>query len=246
MFLCGELQNIWQKDPTRQGDFGGSKEKIKHIVTGKGRHASLYVANNLGVFQQQGNPLFAIRDKFPTVHEATRGFLDSYRSSLVLLGGSSTGTGFHLDWSEAYNIAFAVNTSDTASVLAVWVFISPSAVTKADEWLRGSGFPSGFATPGRVRLDDDRIAALKGYLGPSDIVIIEQRAGGRVYVPPGWVHQVSNLRPCLKLAWDLLDICHLPQYAMLQRRIAAPVFGAMMAADYMCANWLVEALLKKM
>lgn len=246
VFSLEEVQQLWRKDPSREGKFEGSQPKVKQVVTGKGTHAALYLHNTLSLFAQQDNPLVDIRDKFPDVPEATWGFLDKYRSSLVLLGGPGTGTGLHLDWTEAWNIAFAVIASDIGAVLAVWVFIHPSAVSTADQWLKEHGSAGGFATPGKVVLDDDDVAGLKAALPPGSVVILEQHAGDRVYVPPGWVHQVRNLRPSLKLAWDWHDMSHLSQYAMLQSRIASPLFGAAMAHDYMGTNWFITALLNDM
>jgi hypothetical protein len=52
---------------------------------------------------------FTIRKAFNTgMMAAARGVNDIGLSTLIMLGGVGTGTGFHLDWTEAYNIAFSV------------------------------------------------------------------------------------------------------------------------------------------
>lgn len=76
------------------------------------------------------------------------------------------------------------------------------------------------------------------------MVVLQQRAGERVYVPPGWVHQVTNLRTCLKLAWDTYDVEHFPAYVLLQKELA-PLFGAAMAPDYMGFLPVLETMINK-
>jgi hypothetical protein len=43
-----------------------------------------------------------------------------------MYGATGCGTGFHLDWANAVNIAFAVDESTISSVLAVWSFMDPT------------------------------------------------------------------------------------------------------------------------
>jgi hypothetical protein len=204
---------------------------------------------------------------------AARGINDIGLSTLVILGGVGTGTGFHLDWTQAYNIAFSVGTAVTAgSVLAVWTFINPLLVGEADNWVkqnimvippppkkkaRGeqqqqqSRWPLGFAgSPDRVHLKGgelDRFLAYIQQLGSdlridNPVVQLQQKAGQLVYVPPGWVHQVVNLSPNVKVAWDYYIADNFHKYAQLQHRIACKFFRGGMAQDYMSFNMVMQEL----
>jgi hypothetical protein len=61
---------------------------------------------------------------------AARGANDIGRSMLIMLGGVGTSTGFHLDWTQASNVAFSMGATAVAAgtVLAEWVFINPLLV----------------------------------------------------------------------------------------------------------------------
>jgi hypothetical protein len=54
----------------------------------------------------------------------------------------------------------------------------------------------------------------------------EQRHGGLVYVPPGWIHIVFTQKvPCIKLAWDAVYLDNIPKYILVARDIACGWFG---------------------
>lgn len=217
---------------------------------------------------------FGIRKAFPSgLLAAARGVNDIGFSTLIILGGIGTGTGFHLDWTEAYNIAFSVGAAVAAdSVLAVWTFINPLLISSADRWIkenltglgvprpkkkaRGeqqqvgkSRWPLGFAgsPDNRVHLKGpllDRYAEV-GVGVDNPIVQLEQRAGELVYVPAGWVHQVVNLSPNVKVAWDYYSADNFHKYAQLQYRIASKFFRGGMAKDYMSFNMVMQELASK-
>lgn len=217
---------------------------------------------------------FGIRKAFPSgLLAAARGVNDIGFSTLVILGGVGTGTGFHLDWTQAYNIAFSVGAAVAAdSVLAVWTFINPLMVGAADNWVKDivifpkkrarsgqqqqqvgkSRWPLGFAgSPNdRVHLkgsDLDRFLEAMQKLGTdmgvdNPVVRLEQRAGELVYVPAGWVHQVVNLSPNVKVAWDYYSADNFHKYAQLQYRIASKFFRQASAKDYMSVNMILQEL----
>jgi hypothetical protein len=193
------------------------------------------------------NVLYTIRDNFDDLIEEARGFNDKYRSSLVLLGSTGTSTGMHLDWTEAYNIAFATDPTSVGEVLAEWTFIHPDAAEAANSWLQNNGFATGFTTVGKALLSSQQVSAMQAALADAvaggAVRVIQQRAGDMVYVPPGWVHQVYNVRSCLKLAWDLYVKTHFQYYAKLQS-IIVPLFGSHMADDYMGSNWALARMME--
>ncbi len=223
----------------------GTQKQIESIINGKNK--VLYLSNTLSLYAT--GLLHDIRNKFDGLILASRELTDLYRSSLILLGGATTKTGLHLDWTEAFNIAFAVGTSSLSDPLAVWTFLHPSLAEQANAWLIENGFEKGFKTEGRAFLPSDLVSAFKTAMdalmpsGSVGVEIIMQRAGDMVYVPPGWIHQVYNLQPCIKLAWDYYDEKHFALYAMLQSRIAAPLFGNMMTDDYMGSSFVMERML---
>lgn len=247
-FSLAELKQLWKTKLglTQEDKKGfGTQKQIESIVNGKNK--VLYLSNNLSLYVK--DLLHDIRNKFDGLILASRELTDLYRASLILLGGATTKTGLHLDWTEAYNIAFAIGTSSLSDPLAVWTFLHPSLAEQANAWLIQNGFEKGFQTAGRAFLSDDRVSAFKTAMdalmpgGSGGVLVVEQRAGDMVYVPPGWIHQVYNLQPCLKLAWDFYATEHFAIYSMLQSRIAAPLFGAEMADDYMGSNWVLGKML---
>lgn len=58
-----------------------------------------------------------------------------------------------------------------------------------------------------------------------DFTIINQRHGDRVSVPPGWIHQVENLRPNFKISWDFLEPKKLHVYLWVRYHVQYPLWG---------------------
>ncbi len=134
----------------------------------------------------------------------------------------------------------------TRVVVAAWLFIAPRAAAPTDLWLRDRGHVNGLA--GNPRLGEEEVAALKLALaglglGDGCVVEVQQRAGDMVHVPPGWIHQVVNMRPCLKLAWDFADLTRMHLYIRAANEIGAPLFGDALAADYMGVRPMLGLLL---
>ena len=64
-----------------------------------------------------------------------------------------------------------------------------------------------------------------------------------VHVPPGWPHQVVNLAPCVKMAWDFYDIEHLTHYVLSRQYIAKYMPKS---DDYMGASRLMKNVVASM
>ncbi|DBA96115.1 TPA: hypothetical protein ACH3X1_015671 [Trebouxia sp. C0004] len=172
---------------------------------------------------------------------------DIYQSTLLLIGKADQGTGFHVDWTEAKNIAFACNQADLPKVLAVWIFLHPSIAMKALAWLRINGYPNGFETIGKVHLSEQEVQALDEHLGVDEhgrqyLVRLEQRHGQLVEIPPGWIHQVTNLVECLKMAWDVYELAHVPDYVASWHHISSQVTCSN-SEDYMSCRLLIHSAL---
>ena len=93
-----------------------------------------------------------------------------------------------------------------------------------DGWLKSHRFVGGLKCPRLLSLAIAKAEALQDAIGVGNdyrhkVVVIHQRHGEMVDVPPGWVHQVRNQNTCLKLAWDVLIFSELPWYVRFWREI---------------------------
>ncbi len=123
--------------------------------------------------------------------------------------------------------------------LALWAFLDPRHVDALNSELQRRDYskkqlsarlPRGEAlSEGQLR--DLATVTVQQTQRPL-LLLIEQRAGDRVYVPPGWAHSVVNMRPCVKIAWDSVLAERLPRYlcaAQLRRHVES-------AKDFMDAE----------
>ena len=143
-------------------------------------------------------------------------------------------------------------------MLAVWTFFHPVIVEASSKFVQGlqlaqgkkrvAGDPTRKATgsdgflgkTGRVRLSAQRVQDLREHLndlhllydskGNDRMPIIEQRHGDMVHVPAGYMHQVENLAPCVKMAFDKYVPANLARYALSWQYVTSQVFRA---PDYM-------------
>lgn len=252
----------------RWNDDGKGGTSTEAFDVARGLNTSSYLSSTLINFILVA-VWFTIRKAFNTgMMAAARGVNDIGLSTLIMLGGVGTGTGFHLDWTEAYNIAFSVGAAVAAdTVLAVWVFINPLCVGEADAWIKGtiktskrkhsqstqpSRWPEGFASSAdnRVHLKGGDLERFLEYMRslatPNPVVILEQKPGQLVHVPPGWVHQVTNMSPNVKVAWDYYDASNMHKYTELQYKLASRYFKGSMARDYMSFNMIMSVLVGNM
>lgn len=115
------------------------------------------------------------------------------------------------------------------AVLAYWFFVNPLFL---DTFLR-------FCKRGRKFVKKELTQnECKKFMkkNPGAMVCIEQRAHQQVYVPPGWLHSVFTVKPCVKMAYDYLNVFKFPTYmaAWLHvGRTLAKQSGQPNANDYM-------------
>ncbi len=114
-------------------------------------------------------------------------------------------------------------------------------------------WPKGFASPhGHVLLTGDDLARFLEWMDAhkaelevdEPVVQLWQQAGEMVVIPPGWVHQVENLKPNLKLAWDICNLDKVHHYVRVQQAIVAPVFKEGMSPDMMSVNMVLHEVVK--
>ncbi len=74
------------------------------------------------------------------------------------------------------------------------------------------------------------------------VAIVKQGHGEMVHVPAGWVHQVINMRPCIKMAWDVYQPKHLLNYVLSQQYVASQITSTSNTADYMSVMCVIKNL----
>jgi len=185
-----------------------------------------------------------------------------------------TGTGFHLDQTRGVNVAFDMENNTVRNVLALWLFLSPTILSDVDNFIReGEVGPKlkkkweaagGFSLPplildGDVKhgetvhpqfslpvLTAEEMKVIHDKF-PETTVLVEQYHGDVVFVPPGWVHAVTNVKANWKLARDFFIEEEYPLYAFFLKTIGSRIFGQRMPADYSsldkkCKDFLQKAL----
>ena len=243
-FTPDEVMGFWANG--RHEDLDAKRVIVQNIAKGWNVTNINKTSDALDLFRRsRASSLYAVRMAHPKLMKQSRGINGTCRSTLILLGNAKAFTGLHLDWTEACNIAFSIGQG--GGVLALWLFVHPTLASAADAWLKDHGWPQGFSTPDKVHLvgmHRQQFMTSMNAIKSDGCVLIEQHAGHMIHVPPGWIHQVTNIRPCLKVAWDYYIFEHFHYYAMLQSRIASPLFGNAMAEDYMAVNAVVEDMLR--
>ncbi|KAK9812259.1 hypothetical protein WJX73_008387 [Symbiochloris irregularis] len=189
----------------------------------------------------------------------SKGVYDARKLTLLLLTFCTdelSGTPMHLDWTEALNhqnkllvtpairkrfpnAKWAQNLDSKQG--SVWNFFSPPTIEKVETWcqkrlqkrLSDEDFPL---------LNEAQMNELKEYVG-TGWVELEQGHGELIFVPPGWLHQVRNLSPNLKVAWERLVHDRLRSYPTVSKLISRFI-GGRSARDYVgfstcCVNALL-------
>ncbi len=135
---------------------------------------------------------------------------------------------------------------DPLAVLALWCFIRPDSLEEAYKVIT-SKFPDVYKLedgdlvliPGH-QLSEAQMREFKEAMGEK-VVLLEQKGGELVFLPPGWAHCVLMLQSCCKVAHDRYIPERFPLYALAQSEVGS---GKCMikvegAADYM--SWPMTA-----
>ncbi|DBB04538.1 TPA: hypothetical protein ACH3X1_012620 [Trebouxia sp. C0004] len=122
-----------------------------------------------------------------------------------------------------------MRTEERGNALAEWTFFNPSIVEHVNEFTQQLQSNTGQChgtdgLKGQVLLSPKRVQELKMLLASKNLAydseeranvqVLYQHNGDMVHVPAGWPHQVLNLKPCVKLAWDYHDPVNMAQYAL--------------------------------
>ena len=140
--------------------------------------------------------------------------------------------------------------------LALWVFLLPTILPKAEAWLKSHGFEAGFQAGGKeAKLDEEEILALQQDMGyehdkdtgsqTANVVLIYQAHGEVVHVPSGYMHMVLNLQPCIKMAWEHWRGENLFDYILSWKFISSQFTTASNSLDYTNTVGVIRNLLVK-
>lgn len=147
------------------------------------------------------------------------------------VGNKDKGTPLHLDRTEAYNLAIAIQghglpAFNPLEPVAYWLFIAPSLLDTAQAWIKDTlkRRPDQQMTYTDMVQIRDALAYLNGPDGrnskPPLIFIEPQWHLGLIHVTPGWAHAVCNHQACLKVAWDAMVPNRMGAYGVAQRFLA--------------------------
>ena len=121
------------------------------------------------------------------------------------------------------------------SPLAEWWFVHPHVSALFADFVNKTLHHKGGLSKLRPKgTDRERILAFgeqHAILGRSAVVLIYQFPGDIVHIAPGWLHCVSNLLPCCKVAWEFCDCRPLACYTAVHRDISSKLFKGDSAHD---------------
>ena len=102
------------------------------------------------------------------------------------------------------------------AILAYWYFVSgehaKELIDRLAEKTDKEGHPATY-------LDDMDFKSFAATLGPNATFKLQQRAGDKVVVPPGWIHWVITVLPCVKVAWEIVEPESLADCVLIWRDI---------------------------
>lgn len=133
------------------------------------------------------------------------------------------GTWLHIDPAGALNTAFGYihagqEPTWKRKTLAYWLFVPPGDRVLAQQvldygiqqrWpgysieLKRSGVPS-----------YSQLIACARLFKKDGVFLLKQRHGMTIEVPPGWPHLVVNMRPCVKVAVEIIRVKDIPSYIL--------------------------------
>ena len=114
-------------------------------------------------------------------------------------------------------------TEERGDPLAEWTFFNPSSWSMSTSSYGNYRATLASSEGEAIRRLASRVQDLKKLLasknlaydseGRATVQVLHQHNGAMVHVPAGWPHQVLNLKPCVKLAWDCYDPVNMARYA---------------------------------
>ena len=177
---------------------------------------------------------------------------------LAFLGTEGHQTAFHVDWTSAENVAWALEGVPSDAILALWYFVPPCKLDEFEYRVAHKGWLSNLSqglrcgTAKMPKLTIKQWEEIRGEMGINPetpthwVEKIEQRHGDWIGFCAGWGHAVLTLQPSLKLAWDNYDIDSFPSYVTVWRDVITEYTAhKAVPADYagiMVLVWRAEDL----
>ncbi|KAF6263214.1 hypothetical protein COO60DRAFT_1491135 [Scenedesmus sp. NREL 46B-D3] len=160
---------------------------------------------------------------------------------LFLMGAAGSLTGGHVDPVAAMTFAWLLQIENIPEnqlaqlqlqPVATWLFISPAVFNDPGlldklldallepEKLRASAWNllTCYGSKLNLTLTSKQMHRVKGAMG-EHAVLIEQKSGHGVWVPPGWLHCVYNNQACFKIAFEVCPASRAAACCYMQRRI---------------------------
>lgn len=178
------------------------------------------------------NPLRSRRSPFATGAWAgphAQGILIAARPELCSTDAPS-GSKLHVDPTRAVNYALAMRGYKDKPALALWLFIHPASFAAVRAILVDLGLAQRKLTAEELlgiveARPEGPYAALAPY--QHHLHGVAQAHGDTVEVPPGYAHAVTNVYPCVKVAFDVVRREEMAQYAgAAMLAVAARPFAA--------------------
>lgn len=198
--------------------------------------------------------------------------LNQIHHSILCFCSSNGRTQGHVDWSSAVNTAVAVQYKDVEldlkEPLARWLFFHPCAIIFLGQWLRlkkridnEAGDFLRLSKWDMPVIKDSEVEEVKRFIqerlaelgvetdldegaGVEWVKVVDQYHGDWIQFPPGYLHQVITMQPCVKFAWDVYWEKELERYLVTSRDVICPLLGQEdLAEDYMNLHALTTEVL---
>jgi JmjC domain, hydroxylase len=177
---------------------------------------------------------------------------DTCRSTRYILGSRSSSTPLHVHKTDAWNVLAGVGGDESDAPKVRWDCFHPKVASSLHRAIQGLNLHKGSygrygdGLKGHVFIQEEDFSVVRTTMEsilPGSVVTLMQGIGDVIHVPPGWVHQVYNMAPCVKVACHVYDPTHSHAYALTSRYIASPLFGDAMREDHMAVNDVVLEVL---
>lgn len=162
-----------------------------------------------------------------------------YLTSLIINGLKNNGTPFHLDPTDAYNLALAYDVY-SEEALSLWTFISTKYLEDLNEFFSSQTYH--VLTPDESQQLLDHIKE-KYKNQVIDCYIIKQHAGEKITIPCDYVHQVYNYVNHVKLAYDYIIPSRMNLYIdNLKLKLNQNYKWLFNGADYIHLDWVLKSI----
>ena len=165
-----------------------------------------------------------------------------FATSLIIDGKINEGTSFHLDYTDAQNMAFAYGLGQKQP-LSTWTFIAIKYVKELNEYFSNFKFHSNYVLT--LKQSEELLVYIQSkYENESiDCHIVTQYAGQKMSIPVNYIHQVYNHVNHIKLAYDSVIPSRLPNYVEnLKLKQFEAYKWLFNGKDYIRLGWILKSI----